>query len=86
MAIPIRVACPVNVWTKVATAVQSGNVWILKPNAVYHQTYVATGAAAPTGMTNACPMPEPGLPISVDVSSDVYIYAGGYAGEVAVAL
>jgi len=87
MASPVKISCTKDTWVKVATAVRSGNVWISKPLAIYSQSYVATGAAAPPDdMSTACPLPEPGLPISVDAPSDIYVYAHGYDGEVIVAL
>ena len=86
MASPVSVTVPVNTWTLVATNVTEGNVWILNNRAVYSHYYVATGGAAPTDMSEAAVLPEPGLPISVDVASDIYVYAAGVAGEVLVAL
>lgn len=86
MASPVGFDLTKNTWTKVATNVTEGQIWIVEPRAVYSHYYVATGGAAPTDMTLASPLPEPGLPISVDVASDVYVYAGGVDGRVLVAL
>jgi hypothetical protein len=61
-------------------------VWIKNVLAKYRHTYVAAGGAAPTGTDNSLPLEGAGLPISVDVASDVYIMATGRDGEVTVAL
>jgi len=86
MALPVEVDITLNTWTIVATNVQIGNVWIMEPGAKYAHTYVATGAAAPLATVDGAPMPEPGLPISVDVAADIYVKALGRAGKVSVAV
>jgi hypothetical protein len=86
MASPVAFDLTKNTWTKVATNVTEGQVWIVENRPVYMHYYVATGGAAPTDTTLGSPMPEPGLPISVDVASDIYIRAGGYDGRVLVSL
>lgn len=86
MASPVSVTIPLNTWTLVASNVTAGNVWIVNTRAVYSHYYVATGGAAPTDLSEAAILPEPGLPISTDVASDIYVYAAGVAGEVLVSL
>lgn len=85
MANPVIVACPEGAWTKVATAVTGGVVYIKDnpPGGLYHTNRLTT-AAAPTGLTEAVPIIDGKLTISVAASSDIYIYAKGAAGSVRV--
>lgn len=88
MADPAVVACPKDVWTKVASAVTTGQIWILntKPN-VYRQTYRVAGNPAPVGS-----VPEEKafqgevMQISAGVAIDVYLFPVGKDGSVRVDL
>lgn len=54
MANPVTVSCPAGVWTKVATNVYKGNIFIQDP--IGFQTYASyklTGEAAPTSINEA---------------------------------
>ena len=85
MANPAIVACPADVWTKVATNVQVGNIWILKKlNKGYLQTYRLAGEAAPTVTTEGIEIKEPGMAIDSSPGIDVYIYAKSGDGSVRV--
>lgn len=86
MANPATVSCDADVWTKVATAVKSGQVSI-KNNAprVYRCTYVVTADPAPSDDSVALAFDEDGsLPISADEEIDVYIKPVGANGLVIV--
>ena len=85
MADPAVVACPKDVWTKVATNVTSGAVHVLDtaPN-VYKQTYRDTGGAAPSDDTDAVNLIRPTDIISASSGIDVYIKPVGVAGSVRV--
>ncbi len=85
MADPAVVACTKDVWTKVATNVTTGFVWIIKtgPN-VYLQTYRATGNPAPANNADAVKMPSPGAAISAAAGIDVYIQPTRVDGSVRV--
>ena len=86
MADPVITACPVDVWTKVATNVTTGFVHILKTDPDrYLQTYRDTGAAAPANNDGAVPFDTP-LPISASAGIDVYIQPVGKLGSVRVDL
>lgn len=88
MAEPVVVACPADVWTKVATGVTSATIHRLStaPN-VYKQTYRNTTNPAPADnadaaiMFSAFPDQED---ISNDVAIDVYVQPAGKAGSVRV--
>lgn len=82
---PLIVETPKDVWTKVATNVTSGFVWVLNtaPN-VYSQTYRLTGEAAPTLFDEAVTLEKPGAPISASVAIDVYIRPIAVDGSVRV--
>jgi len=86
MANPVVVACPADVWTKVATGVLSGIVHIIstKPDA-YLQTYRDTLGAPPTDLSEAVPFKSP-MQISNSVAIDVYVRPRGNAGSVRVDL
>lgn len=85
MANPNLVACPVDTWTKVATNVTNGNVWISDSSpGKYLQTFVLTGQAAPTGTGIGIAIRGDVIPIANTVGIDVYIYCIGAAGEVRV--
>lgn len=88
MASPTAISLVKDTWTKIATAVTQGNVWIVEPKPSYSHYYAVTGASpsAATMTANASPMPEPGLPISCDEKCDIYVRANGYAGKVVVAI
>lgn len=81
MADPVVVACPVGVWTKVATGVTTGVVHILslKPDK-YLQTYRVSTNPAPTTLIDAVPFDTP-LQISAAAIIDVYVWCLGVAGS-----
>ncbi len=83
MADPVIVACPADVWTKVATSVISGQVHIkdTRPG-VYLQTYRDTGGAAPTLQSEGVQIVEGTTPISAADGIDVYIRPVGAVGVV----
>lgn len=87
MADPVIVACPVDVWTKVATNVTSGQIHIKdsKPG-MYLQTYRMTGNAAPAAGNPAEGVQIDGAstPIEATAGIDVYIMPRGAAGSVRV--
>ena len=54
MANPVSVACPMGEWTKVATAVTRGNIFIQDPVGFQtYATYRMTGDPAPTTLEDA---------------------------------
>lgn len=87
MANPAIVACPVNVWTKVATNVTTGQVHIkdTRPG-VYLHTYRMTGGAAPTAgdPSEGVQFDGPSTPIAAAAAIDVYIMPRNSAGAVRV--
>lgn len=85
MANPVITACPVNVWTKVATNVTSGQIHIkdTRPG-VYLHTYRTSGEAAPTLQTEGVAIPGPSIPIQATAGIDIYIWPTGVAGSVRV--
>lgn len=85
MADPVIVACTKDIWTKVATNVTTGYVWIKDsgPN-VYFQTYRDTGGAAPSDNADAVNMSLPGMPIAATAGIDVYIQPVKVDGSVRV--
>lgn len=86
MADPVITPCPANAWTKVATNVTSGAVWILSTSpGLYLQTYRDTGGTAPVDDSDGVQF-EVGLKISALAGVDVYIYAQGKDGSVRVDL
>ena len=86
MADPVIAPCPANAWTKVATNVTSGAIWILSISpGLYLQTYRATGGAAPATVDDGVQF-EVGLKINALAGVDVYIYAQGKDGSVRVDL
>jgi len=86
MADPVVTPCPNGVWTKVATAVQTGMVNILQKRANYFHTYRDTGGTAPTNKSEAVHLAPPGGKISSGVDIDVYIWAEPVDGSVRVDL
>lgn len=86
MADPVVVACPADVWTKVATDVLTGVVHIRSNGPrLYLQTYRDTGETAPTSKADAVPFDEP-LIISDSAGIDVYVQPVKKAGSVRVDL
>ena len=84
MASPVLVDTPVGVWTKVATAVKTGNIWIINSSANYYHTYRDTGITAPTTDAEAVKLMIPGKKIESSIDIDVYIKATGADGRVRV--
>lgn len=83
---PINVACPANVWTKVATNVTNAIVkkMNVRPN-IYLETYRTTADPAPADNTGANPINADGeLIVSAASAVDVYIQPVGANGEVRV--
>lgn len=86
MADPVITACPVGVWTLVATNQTTGVIHVLKTDAArYLQTYRMTGNPAPTLLSEGVPFTEL-LQISASLGIDVYIWCQGKAGSVRVDL
>lgn len=88
MADPINVTCLKNVWTKVATGINTGVIkkLITTPN-IYLETYRATTNPAPANNDGANPIDGSGeLIINSSSSIDVYIQPVGADGEVRVDL
>ena len=85
---PVVVACPADVWTKVATSVTSATIHRIsvEPN-VYRQTYRFTGNPAPADNADAAVMfsafPDQ-EEISNDVAIDVNVQPASKAGSVRV--
>ena len=86
MADPVIVACPAEVWTKVATNVTAGLIHIKDNFGQWQQTYVDTGNPAPTGLTKGVKFTNPTMEISSSVGIDVYVMPQGSAGSVRVDL
>ncbi len=86
MANPVFVICTVDTWVKVATAVQTGQLWKANTSPDYFQTYKITGDPAPTTRGEGMALFSNGIsePISSAVLIDVYVYAAGSAGRVRV--
>lgn len=83
---PINVACPADVWTKVAAGVTSAIVkkMNVRPN-VYLETYRVTTDPVPADNTGANPIDASGeLIINASEPVDIYIQPVGAAGEVRV--
>lgn len=78
---PVIIATPKDVWTKVATAVTAGRVWIKNTRPNYLQTYRVTGGGAPTDLSEAVDLTDGALISSVD-PIDVYVYSEGDDGSV----
>lgn len=86
MADPAIVACTKDAWTKVATNVTAGQIWIKNTGPHYRQTYVMTGNPAPTDLSKAVNFDGLNMGISASAGIDVYLYASGEAGSVRVDL
>lgn len=88
MADPVVVPCPKDVWTKVATGINTAIVKILnvRPN-IYLETYRANTNPAPANNDGANPI-DASRELIVNSSSlvDVYIQPVGADGEVRVDL
>ena len=86
MANPEILACPVDVWTKIAEGVTSGIVHVIdtSPN-IYLHTYRLTTQAPPADNDGAVPF-ELMLQIATGAAVDVYIQPKGRAGSVRIDL
>jgi len=82
MANPAVTNLVADTWTKVATNVYSGYVWILKSGIGYLYTYRLTGEAAPTTLDDAIQFSMPGQEIAANDPIDVYVRSIGEAGRV----
>lgn len=87
MANPVIVHCTADSWTKVATNVRTGNIFITDrtPDA-YYQTYKMTGEAPPSGIASGAVFDPSGMTIDASTAIDVYIWPQGNNGEVRVDL
>lgn len=84
MSDPVIVNIKENAWRKVATAVTSGNIWMLQKEQKALFTYRMTGETAPTDSDEGMDFINPGMTISNDAAIDVYIMAIGDNGKVRV--
>ena len=88
MSNPVFVDCPADTWTKVSTAVRSGQVWRSKRKPQYLHTYRETGDSAPTERSEGMPVfPLDDIDV-IDIEDsnliDVYLYAIEFDGRVRV--
>ena len=90
MANPVSVACPLGQWTKVATAVYKGNIFIQDPVGFQtYATYRLTGEAAPVTIDDAS---EGTMSDRFEISStqtetiDVYIWPVSRDADVKVSV
>jgi len=86
MAERVVVACPADVWTKVATGVQNGVINVKNLGPVYLNDYRLTTNPPPPNNDTATLMPLKGTEISFTESVDIYIKCLGVPGEVIVSL
>jgi len=92
MAAPVIVACTKEAWTKVATATQSGLIHLKTGvDQVWLQTYVLTGASAPSDDSTAVIFGKDSISgeteeIGASAPSDVYVYPTKKDGSVRVEL
>lgn len=89
MPAPVFVNCPADVWTKVTTAVTTGQLWKAQSTATYLQTYRLTGETAPTDSSEGVKLfsdNQNSEEISSSDPIDVYVFAIGSAGRVRVDL
>lgn len=85
MANPLIVACTLDTWVKVATAVTYGIIQVTKTTTSnYLTTYRMTGDAAPTAVDDGVRLTGPKARISHSAAVDVYVMAQGSVGEVEV--
>ena len=86
MSNPLFVDCPADTWTKVATAVTTGQLWKAQSITEYLQTYRLTGEAAPTERSEGMKLFSKSDSDKIDSSApiDAYVYAVGSAGRVRV--
>jgi hypothetical protein len=88
MANPTTISCTKDVWTKVATAVTYGQVWVLNNLPHYIHTYKLTGEPAPNDTTDRPKgaILEHSANIGSTVAIDVYVMALNEDGLVRVDL
>lgn len=87
MSNPLFVDCPADVWTKIATAVTTGQVWKAQSVAEYLQTYRLTGETAPTDRGEGMKLfadDKNSEEINSSAPIDVYVFVVGSAGRVRV--
>jgi len=85
MTNPEIIEIPAEEWTKVATGVKNGSVWILDHSTEYLYTTRDTGDPAPTSTEEGGIFEDKDRYIYNTVLIDVYLYAKT-GGKVAVAL
>lgn len=86
MADPVIVNCPDKTWTKVASSVTTGVIWLKDSTPQYRQTYRVAGNPAPTDLADGKRFQGEGMLISSGSAIDVYIYPTGGEGKVRVDL
>ena len=88
MANPVFIACTKDAWTKVATAVTTGQLWKANSSPLYLQTYKLTGEAVPTDRDEGMKLfaEADNETISSSEPIDAYVFAVGFAGRVRVDL
>ncbi len=84
MANPLFVECLKDVWTKVATNVNHGQISKSIFSVDYLHTYRLSGDAAPVDEENGLRFVSPTVPIISIRAIDVYIFAQNKDGEVRV--
>lgn len=91
MSDPVNIPIPRNTWTKVASSVNNGKIYIKQwQSDKYWQTYRVAGSSAPTISAPIDPTSELSeskeIYISSDELIDVYLYIVNLDGEVVVSL
>ncbi len=87
MSNPVFVDCPADAWTKVATAVTTGQLWKANTAPGYLQTYKLTGETAPSDRGEGMKLfsdDKNSEEISSSDPIDVYVFAVGAVGRVRV--
>ena len=87
MANPVVLSLTPNQWTKVATNVTTGQIWLKDTSQKWWHTYRDTGDPAPTDRSDAMNFVGKIMAISAASGIDVYLYPqGDDDGEVRVDL
>lgn len=82
MADPVVTPIPAGTWAAVATNVTAATLrFISNEPRKYSWTYIGTGGAAPTDLSDAVPLQD-GSTLSFGAAADVYVYAHDTAGSI----
>jgi hypothetical protein len=82
MSNPDKITTLQDTWTKIASGVSYGKLWVVDFGTPYYYTYRIAGETPPTAKSDGVLLQVPSLTIAYEDASDLYIWSDTKDGEV----